>query len=98
MPSFLSTTSGPSGKTAASALVVLRSSERKVRQRSHERRWRRTGAVVRVRPSATCPNSIRTSSQVSSLASAASARLTRARTSSDFTLGTVVSIASAMWS
>ena len=50
------------------------------------------------RPSATWPSSSRTSSQVRSRASAASASDTRARTRSDFTLGTVVSIASAIWS
>ena len=51
-----------------------------------------------LRPSATSPSSIRTSSQESRRASAASARDTRARTSSDFTDGTVVSIASAICS
>jgi hypothetical protein len=73
---------------------VLRSSRRKTLQRSHVRKWRRTGADVRTKPSATWPSSSRTSSQVRSRASAASASDTRARTSSDFTLGTVVSIAS----
>ena len=53
---------------------------------------------MRVSPSATSPSSWRTSSQLSIRASAASARLTRARTSSDLTDGTVVSIASAIWS
>ncbi len=98
MPSFLRITTRPTGYTAASALLVLRNSERKVRQRSQDFRWRRTGAVVRVSPSATWPSSIRTSSQVRSRASAASASPTRARTRRDFTLGTVVSIASAIWS
>ena len=44
---FLSSSSGPTGKTAASALLFARSCLRKVVQRSHVRRWRRTGAVVR---------------------------------------------------
>ena len=78
--------------------MVLRSSERKSRQRSHVFTWRRTGAELFASPSATCPSSSRTSAQVSMRASAASARFTRARTSSDFTLGMVVSIASAIWS
>ena len=42
-------------------------------------------------PSAAAASSKRTSSQVSSLAWLASARVTRARTSSDLTAGTVVS-------
>ena len=91
---FLSSSSGPTGNTAASALLFARNCLRKVTQRSQVRRWRRTGAVVRRRPSATSPSSPRTSSQVSRRASAASASDTRARTSSDFTDGTVVSIAS----
>ena len=91
---FLSSSSGATGNTAASALLFARSCLRKVTQRSQVRRCRRTGAVVRRRPSATSPSSSRTSSQVSRRASAASASETRARTSSDFTDGTVVSIAS----
>ena len=70
---FLSSSSGPTGKTAASARFVWRSCLRKSWQRSHVRRWRRTGGLVRRRPSATSPSSSRTSSQVSSRASAASA-------------------------
>src|SRR5215216_3286131 len=96
--SFLKKISGPSGYTAASARVVLRSSTRKVRQRSQVLRWRRTGAVVRASPSATWPSSSLTSSQVRSRASAASASDTRARTRSDLIDGTVVSIASAICS
>ena len=96
--SFLSRISGPTGYSAASALLVERSCFLNAVQRSHVRRWRRTGALVRVSPSATSPSSSRTSSQESSRASAASASDTRARTSSDFTDGTVVSIASAIWS
>ena len=78
--------------------MFARSCLRNVAQRSHVRMWRRTGALVRVMPSATAPSSTRTSSQDSSRASAASASDTRARTSSDFTDGTVVSIASAICS
>ena len=96
--SFLKTMTGPTGKTAASARLVSLSCLRNVEQRSHERRWRRTGGLVRRRPSATSPSSSRTSSQLSRRASAASASDTRARTSSDLTDGTVVSIASAIWS
>ena len=96
--SFLNSSSGPIGNRAASALLLLRRYLRKSVQRSQVRRWRRTGAVVRFRPSATSPSSIRTSSHESRRASAASARDTRARTSSDFTDGTVVSIASAICS
>ena len=96
--SFLNSSSGPIGNRAASALLLLRRYLRKSVQRSQVRRWRRTGAVVRLRPSATSPSSIRTSSHESRRASAASARDTRARTSSDFTDGTVVSIASAICS
>ena len=96
--SFLNSSSGATGKIAASALFVSRSCLRNVAQRSHWRRWRRTGALVRRSPSATSPSSSRTSSQVSSRASAASASDTRARTSSDLTDGTVVSIASAICS
>ena len=70
---FLSSSSGPTGKTAASARFVWRSWRLKSWQRSHVRRWRRTGGLVRRRPSATSPSSSRTSSQVSSRASAASA-------------------------
>ena len=95
---FLSSSSGATGKTAASALLVSRSCLRKAVQRSQVRRCRRTGALVRRSPSATSPSSSRTSSQVSSRASAASASDTRARTSSDLTDGTVVSIASAICS
>ena len=97
MKNFLKITSVPSGNTAASALVVcaqLRAktgSARSLQVAAH-------GGGLLSRPSATCPSSSRTSSQVSSRASEASARPTRARTSSDFTLGTVVSIASAIWS
>ncbi len=49
---------------------------------------------MRRRPSATSPSSSRTCSHVIARASAASASDTRARTSSDLTDGTVVSIAS----
>ncbi len=83
---------------AASALFVSRSCLRKAEQRSHCLRWRRTGGVRRLSPSATSPSSSRTSSQDIWRASAASASPTRARTSRDLTLGTVVSIASAIWS
>ena len=95
---FLSRSSGPTGKSAASALLVSRSCLRNVAQRSQVRRWRRTGALVRVSPSATSPSSWRTSSHDSRRASEASASETRARTSSDLTEGTVVSIASAICS
>ena len=44
---FLSRSSGPTGNSAASALLVSRSCLRKVAQRSQVRRWRRTG---RARP------------------------------------------------
>jgi len=97
--SFFAISNGPTGSISASALLVARSSVRKVAQRSHERRWRRTGGVVRRRrPSAISPSSMRTSSQLSCRASAASASDTRARTSNDLTLGIVVSIASAICS
>ena len=41
--SFLSSRSGPTGNTAASARFVARSCLRKAEQRSQARRWRRTG-------------------------------------------------------
>lgn len=95
----LSNASGPNGSSAASALFVSRSWTRKVEQRSQVRRCRRTGALGRrLRPSATSPSSSRTWSQLNKRASAASASETRARTSSDLTLGTVVSIVSAICS
>ncbi len=96
--SFLNSSSGPSGKTAASALLVSFSCARKAAQRSHAFTCRRAGAPRRLRPSATSPSSKRTSSHDICRASAASASETRARTRSDFTDGTVVSIASAIWS
>ncbi len=95
---FLSSSSGPTGKTAASALFVEPSCFLKVEQRSQPRRWRRTGGLMRRMPSDHSPSSSRTSSQVSLRDSAASASETRARTSSDLTEGTVVSIASAICS
>ena len=55
---FLSRSSGPTGNSAASALLVWRSCLRNVAQRSQVRRWRRTGALVRVSPSATSPSSL----------------------------------------
>ncbi len=90
---------GPTGSSAASARLVFLSSARKVVQRLQLRRWRRTrGLGRRWRPSAISASSMRTSSHESSRASAASASETRARTSSDYTEGTVVSIASAICS
>jgi len=59
---------------------------------------RRTAGEAERTPSAASPSSKRTSSQVSLRASAASARPMRARTSSDLTLGIVVSITSAICS
>ena len=95
---FFSSRIGPSGKIAASARLLARSCVRKLRQRSHSLTCRRTGAASDAIPSAAAPSSRRTSSQVSLRASAASARPIRARTSSDLTLGTVVSITSAICS
>ncbi len=97
--SFLSRTIGPIGSSAVSALLVSLSWTWKFEQRLQARRWRRTRAPGRRwSPSATSASSIRTSSQESMRASAASASDIRARTSSDLTLGTVVSIASAICS
>ena len=96
--SFLKSSSGPTGKMAASALFVSFSVPRKAVQRSQVLRCRRTGGGIRFRPSATSPSSSRTSPHESWRASAASASDTRARTRSDLTLGTVVSMASAIWS
>src|SRR5207237_9758352 len=53
MKNFLTTTSGPTGYTAARARFARRSSLRNTRQRSQPLRWRRTGAVVLAMPSAT---------------------------------------------
>ena len=94
--SFLRSNSGATGMIAAKARLLARRAERKSVQRSQSRTWRRTGGVTRIRPSATCPSSRRTWSQLRRRASAASAKATRARTSSDLTLGIVVSIASAI--
>ncbi len=80
-------------------MLVRLSSVWKAPQRLQERRWRRTGALaLGSRPSATSASSIRTCSQESNRASEASASERRARTSSDLMLGTVVSMASAIWS
>ena len=95
---FFNTSSGPIGSSIASALLFCFSVAWKPLQRSHSRVWRRTGGESLVSPSATSASSIRTSSQEIWRAWAASARPPRARTSSDLTLGTVVSIASAIWS
>ena len=87
---------GPIGKSAARAFSLERTWERKSAHSSHSRTWRRTGAETLRRPSAASPSSIRTSPQVSRRAWLASAREIRARTSSDLTEGTVVSIAAAI--
>jgi hypothetical protein len=54
---FLRSSSGPTGKTAASARFVAPSCLSNARQRSHSRTWRRIGGERRSRPSATSPSS-----------------------------------------
>ena len=78
------------GERVVVGLQVLLGSRGSVRTRAA---WRRAGVLSLTRPSATSPSSRRTSSQLSLRASAASASAMRARTSSDLTDGTVVSIA-----
>ncbi len=51
----MSSSSGPTGKMAASAWLLSLSSLRNVRQRSQSRRWRRAGGLILTRPSATSP-------------------------------------------
>ncbi|CAB4912735.1 unannotated protein [freshwater metagenome] len=96
--SFLTTTSGPIGKIACRERLFALRCVWNAAQRSHSLRCRRTGGETRCSDSETWPSSSRTSSQVRLRASEASASATRARTRSDLTLGTVVSIASAIWS
>ena len=87
---------GPTGNSAASIFSLERTWERKSAHSSHSRTWRRTGAETLRRPSAASESSTRTSPQVSRRAWLASASEIRARTSSDLTEGTVVSIAAAI--
>ena len=84
---------GPTGTSAASTLSLERSWERKSEHSSQSRTWRRTGPESLRSPSAASARSIRTSPQVSWRAWLASASEIRARTSSDLTEGTLVSIA-----
>ncbi len=86
----------PAGKSAARTLSLERTWERKSEHSSHSRTWRRTGPVILRRPSAASASSSRTSPQVSRRAWLASASEILARTSSDLTEGTLVSIADAI--
>ena len=93
---LLNATSRPAGASAAIALSLLRTWVRKSAHSSQSRTWRRTGPETLRSPSAASASSSRTSPQVSWRAWLASASEIRARTSSDLTEGTLVSIVEAI--
>ena len=100
-PSFprkaaLRATIGPIGMIIARTLESDFSCLRKAAQDSQSLTCRRTGPEALASPSAASASSTRTSPQVSILAWLASASEILARTRSDLTAGTVVSIASAI--